>query len=204
MEYTVEQIKEMNIYEKMSNTRLFMQEEGIKKLGKNTFAKYDYYKLADINTVMNKGLQKFRLFTQIEVQTQIAILEIVNVDNPQEKVMYSMPFIEAEMKSASKIQSWGSSVSYLSRYLILEAFQIGEAEVDVDSTEESEARAEAQKEPKKLSLKEEVVALCREKASENRTAVNSIVKKYNTNSIAVSKIEDEEILKQIKEEIEQL
>ena len=204
MEYTVEQIKEMNIYEKMSNTRLFMQEEGIKKLGKNTFAKYDYYKLADINTVMNKGLQKFRLFTQIEVQTQIAILEIVNVDNPQEKVMYSMPFIEAEMKSASKIQSWGSSVSYLSRYLILEAFQIGEAEVDVDSTEESEARAEAQKEPKKLSLKEEVVTLCREKASENRTAVNSIVKKYNNNSIAVSKIEDEEILKQIKEEIEKL
>ena len=204
MEYTVEQIKEMNIYEKMSNTRLFMQEEGIKKLGKNTFAKYDYYKLADINTVMNKGLQKFRLFTQIEVQTQIAILEIVNVDNPQEKVMYSMPFIEAEMKSASKIQSWGSSVSYLSRYLIWEAFQIGEAEVDVDSTEESEARAEAQKEPKKLSLKEEVVALCREKASENRTAVNSIVKKYNNNSIAVSKIEDEEILKQIKEEIEKL
>lgn len=204
MEYTIEQIKEMNIYEKMSNTRLFMQEEGIKKLGKNTFAKYDYYKLADINTVMNKGLQKFRLFTQIEVQTQIAILEIVNVDNPQEKVMYSMPFIEAEMKSASKIQSWGSSVSYLSRYLILEAFQIGEAEVDVDSTEESEARAEAQKEPKKLSLKEEVVALCREKASENRTAVNSIVKKYNNNSIAVSKIEDEEILKQIKEEIEKL
>ena len=138
------------------------------------------------------------------MQTQIAILEIVNVDNPQEKVMYSMPFIEAEMKSASKIQSWGSSVSYLSRYLILEAFQIGEAEVDVDSTEESEARAEAQKEPKKLSLKEEVVALCREKASENRTAVNSIVKKYNNNSIAVSKIEDEEILKQIKEEIEKL
>ena len=204
MEYTVEQIKEMNIYEKMSNTRLFMQEEGIKKLGKNTFAKYDYYKLADINTVMNKGLQKFRLFTQIEVQTQIAILEIVNVDNPQEKVMYSMPFIEAEMKSASKIQSWGSSISYLSRYLSLETFQIGEAEVDVDSTEESEARAEAQKEPKKLSLKEEVVALCREKASENRTAVNSIVKKYNNNSIAVSKIEDEEILKQIKEEIEKL
>ena len=138
------------------------------------------------------------------MQTQIAILEITNVDNPQEKVMYSMPFIEAEMKSASKIQSWGSSVSYLSRYLILEAFQIGEAEVDVDSTEESEARAEAQKEPKKLSLKEEVVALCREKASENRTAVNSIVKKYNNNSIAVSKIEDEEILKQIKEEIEKL
>ena len=203
MEYTVEQIKEMNIYEKMSNTRLFMQEEGIKKLGKNTFAKYDYYKLADINTVMNKGLQKFRLFTQIEVQTQIAILEIVNVDNPQEKVMYSMPFIEAEMKSASKIQSWGSSVSYLSRYLILEAFQIGEAEVDVDSTEESVARAEVVQ-PNKSSLKEEVVALCREKASENRTAVNSIVKKYNNNSIAVSKIEDEEILKQIKEEIEKL
>ena len=157
-----------------------------------------------INAILKPYSGLNEQFTQIEVQTQIAILEIVNVDNPQEKVMYSMPFIEAEMKSASRIQSWGSSVSYLSRYLILEAFQIGEAEVDVDSTEESEARAEAQQEPKKLSLKEEVVALCREKASENRTAVNSIVKKYNNNSIAVSKIEDEEILRQIKEEIEKL
>ena len=153
---------------------------------------------------MNKALQKFRLFTQIEVQTQIAILEIINVDNTQEKVMYSMPFIEAEMKSASRIQSWGSSVSYLSRYLILEAFQIGEAEVDVDSTEESVARAEVSQQPNKSSLKDEVVALCREKAGENRTAVNTIIKKYNNNSIAVSKIEDEEILKQIKEEVEKL
>ena len=59
MEYTVEQIKEMNIYEKMSNTRLFMQEEGIKKLGKNTFAKYDYYKLTgeidNIVSLYNEG-----------------------------------------------------------------------------------------------------------------------------------------------------
>ena len=57
IEYTVEQIKEMGLYERVSCCRLFMQEEGIKKLGKNTFAKYDYYKLADLNTVMNKGLQ---------------------------------------------------------------------------------------------------------------------------------------------------
>ena len=157
-----------------------------------------------INAILKPYSGLNERFTQIEVQTQIAILEIINVDNTQEKVMYSMPFIEAEMKSASRIQSWGSSVSYLSRYLILEAFQIGEAEVDVDSTEESEARAEVTQQSNKSSLKDEVVALCREKASENRTAVNSIVKKYNNNSIAVSKIEDEEILKQIKEEVEKL
>ena len=32
IEYTVEQIKEMGLYERVSCCRLFMQEEGIKKL----------------------------------------------------------------------------------------------------------------------------------------------------------------------------
>lgn len=202
IDYTVEQIKEMSIYERVQNCRLFMQEEGIKKLGKNTFAKYDYYKLADLNTVMNKGLQKFRLCTHVQVTEQIAMLTIINVDKPSEEMLFSMPTVDAEMTKVTKIQNWGSTVSYLTRYLVLQAFQIGECEVDVDSTEQSEARDKQEK--KVASIKEEVVALCREKAKDHRTEVNEIVKKYNNNSIAISKVEDEEVLKQIKAEIEAL
>lgn len=202
IDYTVEQIREMNIYEKISNCRLFMQEEGIKKLGKNTFAKYDYYKLADLNTVMNKGLQKYRLCTHTQVTEQIAMLTIINVDNPSEEMLFTMPTVDAEMTKVTKIQNWGSTVSYLTRYLVLQAFQIGECEVDVDSTEQSEARDKQEK--KVASIKEEVVALCREKAKDHRAEVNEIVKKYNNNSIAISKVEDEEVLKQIKAEIEVL
>lgn len=202
IDYTVEQIKEMGLYERVSNCRLFMQEEGIKKLGKNTFAKYDYYKLADLNTVMNKGLQKFRLCTHVQVTEQIAMLTIINVDNPNEEMLFTMPTVDAEMTKVTKIQNWGSTVSYLTRYLILQAFQIGECEVDVDSTEQSEARDKQEK--KVASIKEEVVALCREKAKDHRAEVNEIVKKYNNNSIAISKVEDEEVLKQIKAEIEVL
>ena len=203
VEFTVEQIKEMSIYERVQNCRLFMQEEGIKKLGKNTFAKYDYYKLADLNTVMNKGLQKFRLCTHVQVTEQIAMLTIINVDKPSEEMLFTMPTVDAEMTKVTRIQNWGSTVSYLTRYLVLQAFQIGECEVDVDSTEQSEARANAEAK-KPASIKEEVVALCREKSKDNRNAVSEIIKKHNNNSIAVSKIEDEEVLKQIKAEVEAL
>lgn len=205
---TVEQIKSMNIYEKMQNCRVMMQEEGIKKMGKNTFAKYDYYKLADLNSVMNRALNAYRLCTQFQVTEQIAMLTVINMDNPSEEMFFSMPFIDAEMTKVTKIQNWGSSVSYLSRYLILEAFQIGECEVDVDSTEQSEARAGAKKdikkEDKKVSLKEEVQQLCREKSKEKRAEINEIIKKYNNGSVSVAKLEDEELLGKIKEEVEKL
>ena len=203
VEFTVEQIKEMSIYERLQNCRLFMQEEGIKKLGKNTFAKYDYYKLADLNTVMNKGLQKFRLCTHVQVTEQIAMLTIINVDKPSEEMLFTMPTVDAEMTKVTRIQNWGSTVSYLTRYLVLQAFQIGECEVDVDSTEQSEARAGVESK-KPASIKEEVVALCREKSKDNRNAVSEIIKKHNNGSIAISKCEDEEILKKIKEEVEVL
>ena len=203
VEFTVEQIKEMSIYERLQNCRLFMQEEGIKKLGKNTFAKYDYYKLADLNTVMNKGLQKFRLCTHVQVTEQIAMLTIINVDKPSEEMLFTMPTVDAEMTKVTRIQNWGSTVSYLTRYLVLQAFQIGECEVDVDSTEQSEARAGVESK-KPTSIKEEVVALCREKSKDNRNAVSDIIKKHNNGSIAISKCEDEEILKKIKEEVEVL
>lgn len=203
VEFTVEQIKEMSIYERVQNCRLFMQEEGIKKLGKNTFAKYDYYKLADLNTVMNKGLQKFRLCTHVQVTEQIAMLTIINVDKPSEEMLFTMPTVDAEMTKVTRIQNWGSTVSYLTRYLVLQAFQIGECEVDVDSTEQSEARAGVESK-KPSSIKEEVVALCREKSKDNRNAVSEIIKKHNNGSIAISKCDDEEILKKIKEEVEAL
>ena len=203
VEFTVEQIKEMSIYERLQNCRLFMQEEGIKKLGKNTFAQYDYYKLADLNTVMNKGLQKFRLCTHVQVTEQIAMLTIINVDKPSEEMLFTMPTVDAEMTKVTRIQNWGSTVSYLTRYLVLQAFQIGECEVDVDSTEQSEARAGVESK-KPASIKEEVVALCREKSKDNRNAVSEIIKKHNNNSIAISKCDDEEILKKIKEEVEAL
>ena len=203
VEFTVEQIKEMSIYERVQNCRLFMQEEGIKKLGKNTFAKYDYYKLADLNTVMNKGLQKFRLCTHVQVTEQIAMLTIINVDKPSEEMLFTMPTVDAEMTKVTRIQNWGSTVSYLTRYLVLQAFQIGECEVDVDSTEQSEARAGVESK-KPASIKEEVVALCREKSKDNRNAVSEIIKKHNNGSIAISKCDDEEILKKIKEEVEAL
>lgn len=206
---TIEAIKKMNIYEKMQNCRLMMQEEGIKKMGKNTFAKYDYYKLADLNSVMNRSLNTYRLFTKFEVHEQIAMLTIINTDNPSEELLYSMPFIDAEMTKVTKIQNWGSSVSYLSRYLILEAFQIGECEIDVDSTEASELKAKGQSQKSeskelKSSLKDEVTALCREKAKDKRAEVNNIIKIHNNGSIAISKVEDEVILARIKEEVEKL
>lgn len=189
----------MNLYEKMNNARVMVQEEGIKKNGKNTFAKYDYWKLADINPVVNKALKECRLCSHFQIDESSAILTIIDVDNPQDVLVYTMPFINAEMSKVSPIQAFGATVSYLQRYLLLEAFQIGEPEIDVDSSEASKERSEADKgksEDLKVLIKE-VQALCQK----NRAEANTIVKGLNNGSIAVTKIESEEVLLKIKEEL---
>lgn len=202
----MDNIKEMNIYEKMSNARVMVQEEGIKKNGKNSFAKYDYWKLADLNPVINKALRECRLCSQFQVTEQIAMLTIINVDNVNEEMLFSMPFIDAEMSKVTPIQNFGASISYLQRYLILEAFQIGESEIDVDSTEASENREVNQKQGKASnSCKDEVVSLSRTKADEGkRSSVNEIIKKHNNGSVSLAKINDEDVLLKIKAELELL
>lgn len=214
----MENLKELNVYGKLTLARIYMQEEGIKKEGRNNFAKYDYYTLATLNPAFNRALYKARLCSHVQVTEQIAMLTIVDIDNPSSEILFSMPFTPAEMKGVTKIQEWGSSVSYFTRYLILEAMQIGECEVDVDSEEQSEARAKAEKQKGRVkkdssqesneetfeSVKKEVQELCREKAKDKRAEVNSIVKTHNNNSQALGTIKDIEVLKKIKEEVEKL
>ena len=60
---------QMNIYEKLQEARVELQGMNLKKSGKNSFAQYDYFELADfmphINQIMlDKKLTGFCSFTE--------------------------------------------------------------------------------------------------------------------------------------------
>ena len=199
---TIEQIKDYGVWGRLSYARILMQEEGVKKEGLNAFQKYSYWKLDQINPVFNRCLFESRLCSHIHVSEQIAILTIKNIDNPDDEIVFSIPTVPSDMAKVSQIQARGSEITYFTRYLILQAMQIGEAEKDIDEYDQQNMNASFNKEGKGnkgVSLKEEV-----QLSKEKRAAVNDIIKKYNNGSISVAKVENEESLKKIKEEVEKL
>jgi hypothetical protein len=117
-------MKDKNIYEKIQLVKERLLNENIKKSGKNKFAGYEYYELADFTPYIIKFCNEVGLFTKITFDKEQASLMIVNVNKPEEFEVYSSPMEELELKGCNKIQALGGTETYSRRYLYLTAFDI--------------------------------------------------------------------------------
>lgn len=211
----VQEVKPNNIYKKLQNARVKMQEHALKKNAENKFAKYSYFTLDALLPAFNKCLNDEGLFSQFQVTEQIAMLTIIDVDDPSKEILFSMPSVEVELKGATLIQSIGARNTYLMRYLLMTAMQVSESSDDIiDSTEQSELNSKpSKKESKKTehkeegetleSVKQQVKEKCTELAKKDRSKVNETVLKYHTTPNP-SGIKDIEVLKKLLEELNTL
>ena len=150
MNNTIEEIKKMNIYEKMQKVKKLLSDSELKKTGENEYSKFEYYELADILPAIITFCEEYRLFTHVnfvkeyntktitteenQVQEKVkvgesAILTIINIDKPEEKIEYSSDVKDLELKAANAIQNYGGIQTYSRRYLYMNAFDIVEAEM---------------------------------------------------------------------------
>ena len=150
MSDTTEKIKKMNIYEKMQKVKKLLSDSELKKTGENEYSKFEYYELADILPAIITFCEEYRLFTHVnfvkeyntktitteenQVQEKVkvgesAILTIINIDKPEEKIEYSSDVKDLELKAANAIQNYGGIQTYSRRYLYMNAFDIVEAEM---------------------------------------------------------------------------
>lgn len=172
----------MNIYEKIQLVKLKLLQTNIKKSGFNKFAGYNYYELADFTPYIINFCTELKLFTAISFDKELAKLTIINVDQPEEKVEYTSPIEELELKGCNKVQALGGTETYSRRYLYMAAFDIIENDMfDSVVTEE----------PKKIDTTK-VQAL--EKAISNKNIssdiVDTILKKFGYKSISDITIAD--------------
>lgn len=116
----------MNIYEKLQNMRVELQQMNIKKSGKNKFAGYEYYELADILPPINSVQQKYKTCSFIAYNKDDAILTLVNAEKPDEVIVFTSPMAEASLKGTHPIQNLGAVETYQRRYLYMTAFEIVE------------------------------------------------------------------------------
>ena len=139
-----------NIYQKLQDARIELQEKDLKKSGENKFAKYRYYELGDFLPEINNINQKHGLFTSVSFTTDYAVLNVVNVENPEETIKFTSPMGKAELKGCHEIQNIGAVETYQRRYLYMTAFEI----VEHDALDATTGEAREPKEKPKEKAKE--------------------------------------------------
>ena len=122
----------MSIFEKLNQARLEFQNMGVKKSGKNSYAGYTYYELADILPAINKIAQELKFSCIVNFTPDLATLDFVDCEK-NEKITFTSPMSEASLKGAMEVQNTGAVMTYLKRYLYQNCFEIVENDL-LDAT----------------------------------------------------------------------
>ena len=136
----------MTIYQKIAGIQKNLLHKELPKSGYNKFGKFKYYELEDILPAIFSECYEQELFIEFSFTNELAQLKIRNWNEPGESVITSvpMPGIVALNKGMNVMQSEGSYITYLKRYLLVNMFLIVEKDVvDSDKTVKgSSARTE--------------------------------------------------------------
>jgi hypothetical protein len=143
----------MNVYKKLQQARLKLQSAPLKKSGRNTFAKYEYFELADFLPTIQTIFAEVGLCGTVSFGTELATLTIVDVDATNATqpnfVIFSSPMSTAELKGCHAIQNLGAVQTYLRRYLWVAAMEIVEHDsLDATTGKDDSKKAEPTESPR--------------------------------------------------------
>lgn len=124
----------MNVYEKLMNVRMEFAANGIKKSGKNMKMQYTYFELEDIVPVVTPLFAKYRLFPMPNFTSEYASLGIINMDNTDDVIIFTIPMKEIAptlskntgTEITNEVQRLGMTITYSRRYLYMIALDIVE------------------------------------------------------------------------------
>jgi hypothetical protein len=129
-----------NVYQKLQLARLLLQEKKLTKSGKNKFAGYEYFELQDFLPTVQTIFADTGLCAVFRCGVSDATLTIYNTTNPEDYVLFTAPMAAAELKGCHPVQNLGASISYLRRYLYVNALEIVEHDA-LDATTGKESLA---------------------------------------------------------------
>lgn len=148
----------MNIYEKINKIQVELKAT---KDNRNEFGKYNYRSAEDIYNALKPFLKEDKLILlfdeKIRIENEREILtstiEIIDVENPVEKIAKSIDVIIAKPKNGNDLtQTTGGSISYARKYLMCGVFAI-DNEKDGDTTNKHEKKQQVENK-KHLTKKE--------------------------------------------------
>lgn len=158
--------------ESIIKIRCALQKKNLKKSGKNKFAGFDYFELADFLPTLNELMQAEGVNDLFTIEEDYATLRIVK---GEEMNIYRIPFVQFPtplnkqgQPSMQDIQYLGALNTYYKRYLYLNAFGITDGDVidAMDQVQQPEPKpAPAKKKPAKKIGQEginTILSYCRE------------------------------------------
>ena len=164
---------EKTLNESIIKIRVNLQKSKLKKSGKNKYAGFEYFELADFLPKLNELMLEEKINDLFTIDNNIAKLTLIKGEEKQE---YSMPFIvfatplnKDGKPSMQDIQYLGALNTYYKRYLYLNAFGITDGDV-IDSMNNEELIKE--------NYRDLLIAYCKE----NEIDMNEIGRKYKLNS----------------------
>jgi hypothetical protein len=98
----------------------------VKKSGNNKFAGYSYYELSDILPAINEIAKELKFSCIVSFGTDVAQLEFVDWEKPQDKICFLSPMSKASLKGCHEVQNLGAVETYIKRYLYQNCFEIVE------------------------------------------------------------------------------
>lgn len=155
-EKTTVNVRALNIYGKLAVARGRFLEAPVRKSGINRYAEFNYFELEDIVPVANNIFIDLGLTLIDNITFEKATATLVNVDNPEEFIIFEVPAKDPAIENGTKmsaIQGLGAYVTYQRRYLYQLVLDIVEAD-PVDATsgkEDSTTKKEAPKSNKPTS-----------------------------------------------------
>jgi len=138
----------MSVYGKLQKARIMLQGTKLTKSGKNKFAGYEYFELADFLPTIQKICNDVGLCGVVSFNKDMAYLQINDTEDGT-SVMFTAPMSSAALKGCHDVQNLGAVISYLRRYLWVNAFEI----VEHDALDATTGKEEPAKKPLAIEVK---------------------------------------------------
>ena len=116
----------MNVYEKLNAARDIFHSREIKKTGRNDYAGYDYFELGDFVVPALEIFKQCGLAGLVSFGREMATLKVVNLEKPDDVIVFESPMSEANLKGCHPVQNLGAVQTYIRRYLWVAALEIVE------------------------------------------------------------------------------
>lgn len=158
--------KTANVYQKLLTARAKFLEANVEKTGKNMHLSFKYFELEDIVPTAILIFNEVGLIPVVNFTADIATMNIINTDNPEESVPFVAPFNQiapivsnAGKQATNEMQALGSSITYMRRYLYMIALDICESDsidANLGKGETASAPAAEKKAPATPEQRQEV------------------------------------------------
>lgn len=117
----------MNVYRKLQECRVELQNSALKKSGKNKHLGFQYFELSDFLPKVNEMFNTKGLFSKFDI-SDVASLTIIDVEDLS-TVTFLSKTAPATLSKATPVQELGAEHTYIKRYLYVNALEIIENDV---------------------------------------------------------------------------